>query len=75
MKPDFEVVDYDIGKDDYRNVSNYDEKRYAGAANEYKKMVTGNAYRRLIGPLEGKKILDVGCGTGRGVADFVDSAQ
>lgn len=75
MKPDFEVVDYDIGKDDYRNVSNYDEKRYAGAANEYKKMVTGNAYRRLIGPLEGKKILDVGCGTGRGVADFVDSAR
>jgi len=75
MNPDFEVVDYDIGKDDYRNVSNYDEKRYAGAANEYKKTVTGNAYRRLIGSLEGKRILDVGCGTGRGVADFVESAR
>ena len=75
MKPDFEVVDYDIGKGDYRNVSNYDQKRYEGAANEYKKNVTGNAYRRLIGSLEGKRILDVGCGTGRGVADFVDTAQ
>jgi ubiquinone/menaquinone biosynthesis C-methylase UbiE len=75
MKPDFEVVDYDIGKGDYRNVSDYDQKRYVGAANEYKKKVTGNAYRRLIGPLKGKRILDVGCGTGRGVADFMDIAQ
>jgi ubiquinone/menaquinone biosynthesis C-methylase UbiE len=75
MKPEYEVVEYDIGKGDYRNVSNYDKKRYVGAANDYKKRVTGNAYRRLIGPLEGKKILDVGCGTGRGVADFVDTAQ
>jgi len=74
MKSDFEVVDYDIGKGDYRNVSNYDEKRYAGAANEYKKKVTSNAYQKLIGPLQGKRILDVGCGTGRGVADFVDVA-
>jgi len=75
MKPDYEVVEYDIEKGDYRNVSNYDQKRYVGAANEYKGRVTGNAYRRLIGPLEGKKILDVGCGTGRGVADFVNTAQ
>jgi ubiquinone/menaquinone biosynthesis C-methylase UbiE len=75
MKTDFEVVDYDIEKGDYRNVSNYDEKRYAGPANEYKKKVTSNAYRELIGPLEGKRILDVGCGTGRGVADFVGTAK
>jgi ubiquinone/menaquinone biosynthesis C-methylase UbiE len=75
MKTDFEVVDYDIEKGDYRNVSNYDEKRYAGPANEYKKKVTSNAYHELIGPLEGKRILDVGCGTGRGVADFVEAAK
>jgi ubiquinone/menaquinone biosynthesis C-methylase UbiE len=75
MKPDFEVVHYDTGKDDYRNVSNYDEKRYVGAANEYKKKVTSNTYHRLIGALEGKRILDVGCGTGRGVADFVEAAK
>ena len=75
MKPDFEVVDYDIEKGDYRNVSNYDDKRYLGAANEYKKKVTSNAYQRLIGSLEGKRILDVGCGTGRGVADFADLAK
>jgi ubiquinone/menaquinone biosynthesis C-methylase UbiE len=75
MKPDFEVVDYDIGKGDYRNVSNYDDKRYVGAANEYKKQVTSNAYHRLIGSLQGKRILDVGCGTGRGVADFVEVAK
>jgi ubiquinone/menaquinone biosynthesis C-methylase UbiE len=75
MKPDFEVVDYDVAKGDYRNVRNYDQKRYEGPANAYKKKVTGNAYRRLIGPLEGKRILDVGCGTGRGVADFVETAK
>lgn len=75
MKQDFEVVDYDGKKPDYRNVSDYDEKRYVGPANEYKKRVTGNAYRALIGPLEGKLILDVGCGTGRGIDDFVATAK
>jgi ubiquinone/menaquinone biosynthesis C-methylase UbiE len=75
MKPEIEVVDYDIGKGDYRNVINYDEQRYVGPANEYKKKVTSNAYVKLIGPLQGKRILDVGCGTGRGVADFVGSAK
>jgi ubiquinone/menaquinone biosynthesis C-methylase UbiE len=75
MNPDFEVVEYDVGKDDYRNVARYDEKRYIGGANEYKRDVTSNAYKRLIGPLQGRKVLDVGCGTGRGVADFVEEAQ
>lgn len=75
MKPDLEVVDYDIEKGDYRNVSNYDDKRYLGAANQYKKKVTANAYHQLIGSLEGKRILDLGCGTGRGVADFVEVAK
>lgn len=75
MKPDLEVVDYNVGEGDYRNVTNYDEKRYVGSANEYKKKVTSNAYNRLIGPLQGKRILDVGCGTGRGVVDFVATAK
>jgi|SRR5215469_9992794 len=75
MKPNFEVVDYDVKKDDYRNVGNYHEKRYVGAANVYKKRVTSHAYQELIGPLAGKRILDVGCGTGRGVADFVETAR
>jgi ubiquinone/menaquinone biosynthesis C-methylase UbiE len=75
MKPDFEVVDYGVEKSDYRNVGNYDQKRYLGAANEYKKKITSNAYQHLIGPLNGKRILDVGCGTGRGVVDFVEVAH
>jgi ubiquinone/menaquinone biosynthesis C-methylase UbiE len=75
MNPDFEVVDYDVGKDDYRNVARYDERRYVGGANEYKRTITSNAYQRLIGPLQGRRILDVGCGTGRGVAEFVEVAQ
>jgi len=75
MKPDLEVVDYNVGEGDYRNVTNYDEKRYVGSANEYKKKVTSNAYNRLIGSLQGKRILDVGCGTGRGLVDFVGTAK
>lgn len=75
MKSEFEVVRYDLEKDDYRSAANYDEKRYMGSANEYKKRVMSNAYKRLIGPLAGKRILDVGCGTGRGIADFASEAQ
>lgn len=70
-----EVVNYNASKTDYRSVSNYDEHRYVGPANEYKRRVTSNAYKKLIGPLAGKRILDVGCGTGRGVLDFVSSAS
>jgi ubiquinone/menaquinone biosynthesis C-methylase UbiE len=75
MKPNVEVVVYDIRKDDYRSVANYDQRRYRGSANEYKRQVTSNAYKKLIGPLEGKRILDVGCGTGRGLADFAGEAS
>jgi|SRR6266852_3970168 len=74
MKPDLEVVNYDVHKDDYRSVATYDERRYVGSANEYKRQVTSNAYKKLIGPLTGKRILDVGCGTGRGLADFAGAA-
>ncbi len=65
-----EVVEYKVGQEGYRDVAQYDQARYAGPANEYKQRVMGEAYRRLIGPLEGKRILDVGCGTGRGVVEF-----
>src|SRR5437868_4501139 len=75
MKPDFEVVDYDITKKDYRSVANYDESRYVGSSNEYRTQVTRNAYNKLIGSLEGKQILDVGCGTGRGLTDFAGKAS
>ena len=75
MNPVPEVVDYDVGKGDYRNVARYDEKRYVGGANEYKKKITSNTYQKLIGPLQGQRILDVGCGTGRGVTDFLNVAR
>jgi ubiquinone/menaquinone biosynthesis C-methylase UbiE len=64
-----------LAKVTYRNVTNNDEKRYVGSANEYKKKVTSTAYNRLIGPLQGKRILGVGCGTGRGLVDFVGTAK
>jgi ubiquinone/menaquinone biosynthesis C-methylase UbiE len=69
-----EVVDYRFGKPGYQDVTNYDVVRYAGPANEYKQTVMRNAYRRLLGSLQGKRILDVGCGPGRGVIDFAREA-
>jgi ubiquinone/menaquinone biosynthesis C-methylase UbiE len=75
MNTDLEVVRYDDSQTDYRNVANYDDVRYSKPADIYKKQVTENAYRKLVGPLEGKRILDVGCGTGRGLADFAGRAH
>jgi ubiquinone/menaquinone biosynthesis C-methylase UbiE len=75
MNTDLEVVRYDDTKTDYRNVAKYDEVRYTKPADLYKKQVTENAYRKLVGPLDGKRILDVGCGTGRGLADFAGRAN
>ena len=66
-----EVVHYRVGADGYRNVEWYDTNRYAGPQNIYKQAVMRNAYKRLVGDLRGKRILDVGCGTGRGIVDFV----
>lgn len=71
---DFEVVEYEIGAEGYRDVASYDH-RYTGAPNEYRQTVMANAYRGLIGPLKGKRILDVGCGAGRGVVGFVSEAE
>lgn len=65
-----EIVEYRVGKEGYQDVGSYDACRYAGPANQYKQMVMANAYKKLIGPLAGKRILDVGCGTGRGVIEF-----
>jgi ubiquinone/menaquinone biosynthesis C-methylase UbiE len=75
MNTDLEVVRYDDTKTDYRNAASYDEVRYSKPADLYKKQVTENAYRKLIGPVRGKRILDVGCGTGRGLADFAGRAR
>ncbi len=69
-KPEPEIVEYRVGKKGYQDVRSYDTCRYAGPANQYKQKVMANAYKKLIGPLAGKRILDVGCGTGRGVIEF-----
>jgi ubiquinone/menaquinone biosynthesis C-methylase UbiE len=69
-----EVVHYRIGAGDYTNVERYDVNRYEGARNRYRQTVMANAYKRLIGNLERKRVLDVGCGTGRGLVDLVRDA-
>ena len=70
-----EVREYGFGRPGYLDAALYDELRYSGAANDYKQRVMRNAYRGLMGSLVGKRVLDVGCGTGRGVADFTDEAE
>jgi ubiquinone/menaquinone biosynthesis C-methylase UbiE len=72
---DFEVVDYQIGAEGYRDVADYDQKRYRGPVNEYRQTVMANAYSGLVGPLKGKCILDVGCGSGRGIVAFAPEAE
>ncbi len=72
---DMEIVEYRVGSGGYADVAAYDARRYEGAANQYKQAVMANAYRRLIGDLHGKSILDVGCGTGRGVIAFSREAD
>lgn len=71
----FEVVDYQIGAEGYRDVASYDQKRYSGPANEYRQTVMANAYKDLVGSLKGKWILDIGCGSGRGVVAFAPEAE
>ena len=70
-----EIVEYRIGMAGYQDVAIYDACRYAGRANQYKQTVMANAYKWLVGCLRGKRILDVGCGTGRGVTDFAAEAN
>jgi ubiquinone/menaquinone biosynthesis C-methylase UbiE len=69
------VVDYSFGNKDHTNAATYDAVRYVGPSNEYRQAVMASAYRKLLGPLKGKRILDVGCGTGRGVVDFAREAE
>jgi len=70
----WQVVEYRMGKGGYGEVSSYDDVRYKGPTNEYKQAVMAAAYRKMLGSLKGKRVLDVGCGTGRGVVDFADEA-
>jgi SAM-dependent methyltransferase len=69
-----EVVDYQVGAEGYRDVATYDH-RYIGAPAEYRQTVMSNAYRDLIGTLKGKRILDVGCGSGRGLVEFAPESK
>ena len=71
---EFEVIRYRTGTGGFQDVSSYDKVRYEGRANEYKQQVMAAAYRELIGDLRGKRVLDVGCGTGRGVLAFSTEA-
>jgi ubiquinone/menaquinone biosynthesis C-methylase UbiE len=69
-----EVVEYGAGLRGYTDASTYDALRYRGPADEYKQRVMEEAYLRLVGPLQGRRVLDVGCGTGRGVLRFAREA-
>ena len=55
-------VEYRFGNKDHTNAATYDTIRHFGRANEYRQTVMSKRYRKLIGPLQGKRILDVGCG-------------
>ncbi len=72
---DFEVVEYRFGRKGHYDVASYDALRYVGPSKQYQQTVMANAYNKLIGPLAGKRILDVGCGTGRGALHFAGRAS
>lgn len=74
-KKKVEVIEYSVRKTGLTNAATYDAQRYTGPAKKYKQQVMANAYWRLLEPLQGKCILDVGCGTGRGVIDFAREAS
>ncbi len=71
----FEVVEYGVGQPGYQDASKYDQRRFGNPASNYKQTVMMNAITRLTGSLEGKRVLDVGCGTGRGVVQFAKHAS
>jgi ubiquinone/menaquinone biosynthesis C-methylase UbiE len=73
-KPDLELVEYEVGAEGYRNVATYDH-RYTGAPAEYRQKVMSSAYRELLGSLAGKRLLDVGCGSGRGLVELAPESR
>lgn len=52
-------VEYRFGNKDHTNAATYDAIRHIGRVNEYRQTVMASTYRKLIGPLKGKRILDV----------------
>jgi ubiquinone/menaquinone biosynthesis C-methylase UbiE len=70
-----EIVEYRVGLKGLADAASYDAVRYTGPAKEYKQAIMANAYTRLVGPLRGKRLLDVGCGTGRGVVELTHEAD
>lgn len=51
-----------------RHAANYNQQRFQGSANEYLERIRRIALLKAIGPVDrGANVLDVGCGTGRGV--------
>jgi ubiquinone/menaquinone biosynthesis C-methylase UbiE len=68
-----EVVRYRAGQKDFTDVGSYHAKRYEGRANEFKRRVMADAYLGLLGAVDGQLVLDVGCGTGRGLQDLARS--
>jgi ubiquinone/menaquinone biosynthesis C-methylase UbiE len=74
-RPSPEVVEYRKGGEGFVNVDQYDATRYQSRAARYRQTVMANAYKRMMGSLAGKRVLDVGCGTGRGFAEFAREAE
>lgn len=72
MRGDVDLVEYRRGSGDYRDAATYDTVRYVGRVNEWKDAVMTAAYSRLLGPVDRLRVLDVGCGTGRGAVRLVN---
>jgi ubiquinone/menaquinone biosynthesis C-methylase UbiE len=64
------VIDYRLGAGNCTDVGTYDWVRYRSTRGRYKQAVMRSVYLQMLGSLEGKRILDVATGTGRGAIEF-----